>query len=113
MYFLVENKGETGNVPVKCVFLLLKRLFFGVTSTETTEPGTNTTKSDVSVSYDNEFSATSQGSEVYTRNLAAINALHDLCEIDNKFVKRQRNDVFPLNFAGEIVKYVELKIIGY
>lgn len=100
-------------MPVKCVFLLLQRLFYGVTSTETIEPGTNTIKSDISVSYDNAFSATSQRSKVYTRNLAAINALQDLCEIDNKFVKRQRNDVFPPNFAGEIQKYVVMKILGY
>lgn len=93
---------------MKCVFLLLQRLFYGVTSIETTDTDKNTCASNLTVCCDIEFSATSQLSKVYTRNLAAIKALQQLCDAENKFVERKRNDNFPSNFANEIYKYVQL-----
>lgn len=106
VFHLLTEKKESGKMwPVKCVFLLLKRLFYGVDHTESSDINTNTFTSNVCVSYDFEFSYTSTLSQIDAKNHSSLKALQRLCEIENKFVQRIRNDIFPPNFAAEIQKY--------
>lgn len=102
LFIFIPEKQEAGIWPVKCVFPLLQRLFFGVTCTEDTDLDTRTFKSDISVSYEYEFSSTGMRSQLHTRNLASLKALQSLCEIENKFVQRKPHLVFPKNFADEM-----------
>lgn len=100
------EKKEAGIVfPVKCVFLLLNQVFFGVSKDDTHDTTTKTFKCNVCVSYDFRFSYDSKISEIDAQNHASLKALQDLCDIENKFVQRERNQNFPANFADIIQKY--------
>lgn len=98
--FFLEKKSNAGILPLKCVYLLLQRLFYGVTCAET-----NKDTAKVTVCCDKDFSATSQYSYIHNRNLAAIEALQDLCVVENHFVERKKSADFPPNFATEIQRY--------
>ncbi|XP_055314184.1 double-stranded RNA-specific editase Adar-like [Sitodiplosis mosellana] len=104
-YFL-KKKGDHGISPVKCVFLLLKRLFYGVTLSESCDSNANSYRSNVTVNYGVTFSATSKTSLNHARDLASVRALQSLCVIENQFVQQKRNDHFPSNFANEIQKLI-------
>lgn len=95
---------------MKCVYLLLKQLFFGVDFTENViDTDMKKFMSKVCVSYRDEFPYTSSLSKIDAKNHASLNALRQLCEIENKFVQRIRNDDYPPNFASAIQEYVFLK----
>lgn len=112
-FFFIEKKGESGILPAKCVFLLLKRLFYGVTLSESCDSNTNTYTSNVAVNYGVTFTSTSKISPNHARDLASIRAIQNLCIIENKFVQQKRNDHFPMNFADEIQRYglIDAKIL--
>lgn len=91
-------------MPTKCIFLLLKRLFYGVTIDEDFDTNANTYTNHVSVSYEFKFSSLPQTSQIGAKNAASGKALKSLCEIQNHFVQRKQNYIFPSNFAEEIQK---------
>lgn len=95
-------------MPTKCVFLLLKRLFYGVTIKEQSDA--HFYKSNVSVSYDSFFTATSEISQINAQNLASMKALQNYCNVENKFVQRKRNDDYPQDFAAKIQKYDSINL---
>lgn len=89
-------------MPTKCVLMLLKRLYYGVNHKESNEANTYT--SNITVNYDLQFTATSNISKIDAQNLAALEALQTLCQVENKFVRNKRNDNYPQNFAENIQK---------
>lgn len=82
-------------------------MFFGVSLDESVDEDTKTFTSNVCVSYDFKFAHTSKLSQIDAKNHASLDALQQLCGIENKFVQRKRNDNFPSNFASEIQKYID------
>lgn len=102
MFCFVEKKGETGILPAKCVFLLLKRLFYGVSLDENND--SNSYTSNVTVNNGLTFTSTSQTSKYHARNSASIQALGNLCAVENRFLQLKHNDQFPLNFPDDIRK---------
>lgn len=113
MFCFVEKKGETGILPAKSVFLLLKRLFYGVSLDENSDSISYT--SIVTVNNGLTFVSTSRTSQYHARNLASIQALGHLCAVENRFSNRflqpKHNDRFPLDFADEIQKYIDDRIV--
>lgn len=98
----LEHKSDIGICPTKCVWLLLKRLFFGVTLTESKEENANTFSSKVCVSYEFNFTSPAQRSQALARNVACAKALRSLCDVENKFVQRKEKPTFPSNFASKV-----------
>lgn len=90
---------------MKCVFLLLNQVFFGVSKADRYDTTKSTFECNVCVSYDFNFLHGSKVSEMDAQNRASLKALQNLCEIENKFVQRERNRAFSASFADRIQRY--------
>lgn len=108
-FLLFSEKNEADiTCPKKCIFLLLNRIFFGVSKKNSIDAPTKTFTSDVCVSFDFHFSYTSKVSETDALNYASLNALQCLCDIENGFIQRKRNSIYPTNFAHDIQRYFHI-----
>lgn len=95
------------------MFLLLKRLFYGVSLDENSD--LICYRSNVTVNNGLTFVSTSATSQNHARNLASIQALRHLCAVENRFSNRflqpKHNDQFPMDFADEIQRYIHERIV--
>lgn len=101
--FSEKNRSDK-DWPTKCIYWLLKRLFFSVENTETIDENAKTFTSKINVSYTTAFQHTSKLSKIDAKNFASLKALQQLCDVENKLIRQIWNDSFPSNFAQDVQK---------
>lgn len=104
VFCFIEGDHEIGIIPVKCVFLLLQRLFYGVSNSETNDKTTFSSK--IIVNHKYEFSVKTLLSQIEAKNAASRKAVNQLCEVENKYNQHKQIDIFPDGFASSIQKYI-------
>lgn len=86
--------------PEKCTYLLLPRLFYGISIDETENEKDFSCK--MIVNYSHCFAVEHQISPIQAKNAVSRKVLQKLCTIENIFVQQQRFDQFPAEFSKSV-----------
>lgn len=83
---------------------MLQQLFFGVSIEQFNASEHEKFQCDIGISFKYNFSVANQPSKFEALNRASCQALNSLCDIENKFIRERRCDVFLPDFASDIQK---------